>query len=106
MNDTIAWYVNKQVERTLANLDKHNMDGFFVNDEQALKEKIAQLLLPHSTVAAGDSMTLYETGLMDFLRSGSYHFLDKHRPGITSAEKKKYTGRPSALIPFSAVPTL
>ena len=40
-------------------------------------------------MGVGDSMTLFETGVIDFLRKGNYEFLDKYREGITSEEKKE-----------------
>lgn len=42
-----------------------------------------------STVAVGDSMTLFETGIIEMLRNGKYHFLNKYRDGITRAEKQE-----------------
>lgn len=33
-------------------------------------------------------MTLFQTGIIDFLRHGNYVFWDKYRDGITSEEKK------------------
>lgn len=88
MDNQITWYRNKQVERTMANLEKHNIDAFYVADELALKEKIKQLIPEHSTVAVGDSVTFGETGILDLLRNGRYNFLDKYRQGISREEKK------------------
>lgn len=89
MNNEVSWYIEKQVNRTIDNLRKHNMDGFFVKDEAELKELLTELIPVNSTVGVGDSMTLFETGVIDFLREGNFTFLDKYREGITSEEKKQ-----------------
>ena len=89
MDDNVAWYINKQVARTIENLEKHNMKGFYVADEIELREKIKELIREGSIVAVGDSMTLVETGIMELIRSGKYQFLDKYRAGITREEKKE-----------------
>ncbi|WP_315081761.1 lactate utilization protein [uncultured Clostridium sp.] len=89
MDNNVLWYLEKQVERTINNLRKRNMAGFFVKDDVELKELLKQLIDEKSVVGVGDSMTLFETGAIDFLRNGNYTFLDKYREGITSEEKKQ-----------------
>jgi hypothetical protein len=64
------------------------MEGFFVKDDKELKELLRELIAENSVVGVGDSMTLFETGVIDFLRNGNYTFLDKYRENITSEEKK------------------
>jgi len=65
------------------------MEGYFVNDEVELIELLKELIPENSVVGVGDSMTLFETGVIDFLRKGNYIFLDKYREGITSEEKRE-----------------
>lgn len=87
VDKNVEWYRENQVKRTIDNLEKNNLCGIFVNDEVELKAKIKQLISEGSTVGIGDSMTLFDTGIIDLLRNGSYNFLDKYRDGITSEEK-------------------
>jgi len=89
MDNNIMWYLEKQVETTISNLKKRNMAGFFVNDEHELKKALKELINKNSVVGIGDSVTLLETGIIDFLRNGDYDFLDKYREGITSEEKRQ-----------------
>lgn len=89
MDNNVLWYLEKQVERTVSNLQKRNMEGFFVKNENELKELLIQLIAENSVVGVGDSMTLFQTGVIDFLRSRDYNFLDKYKEGITSEDKKK-----------------
>lgn len=88
MDKNISWYRNKQVEKTIHNLEKRNMKGIFVKDEEELKVILGELLQEGSVIGVGDSFTLLETGVLEFLRAGNYTFLDKYRVGITSEEKK------------------
>lgn len=89
MDNNVIWYIEKQIERTINNLQKRNMAGYFVKDEAELKGFIKELITENSVVGVGDSMTLFETGIIDFLRKGNYTFLDKYREGITSEQKKQ-----------------
>jgi len=81
--------MEKRIDRTIKNLNRRNMGGFFVKDKNELIMLLKKLIDDNSTVGVGDSMTLFETGVIDFLRKGDYVFLDKYRDGITSEEKKE-----------------
>ncbi|TCL76407.1 YkgG family uncharacterized protein [Hydrogenispora ethanolica] len=83
------WYWEQRVARVIANLEKHNMAGFYVQDEVQLLAKVEELIPEGSVVAVGDSLTLFETGVIGLLRGGRYRFLDKHREGLTSAVKRE-----------------
>lgn len=87
MDDTVKWYMEKRVERTITSLKKHNMQGIYVENTEQLMNKIDELIPENSLVAVGDSMTLFETGVIERLRSGKYKFLDKYKPGISRIEK-------------------
>lgn len=89
MDANIKWYLDKKVERTIASLAKHNMQGFYVENTIQLMEKIKELLPENAIVAVGDSMTLVETGIIEELCSGKYQFLDKNKPGITRLDKDR-----------------
>ncbi|WZL81869.1 lactate utilization protein [Vallitaleaceae bacterium 9-2] len=89
MDKNISWFISKQIQKAIDALEKNNMKGFFVQDEQELLELIDELIEEHSVVGVGDSLTLIETGVLDFVRNGNYVFLDKYEEGITSDEKKK-----------------
>lgn len=88
MDENITWYRNTQVERTIKNLAKSNIDSFFVQNEAELREMVKNLVPTGSKVAVGDSMTLFDTGIIDLLRSENYNFLDKYESTLTTESKK------------------
>lgn len=85
----MIYVIEKKVNRTIENLQKNNMEGYFVKDEEELKLKVGQLLNEGETVSVGGSMTLFETGVIDYLRSGKFNFLDRYKEGLTSNEVKE-----------------
>lgn len=89
MDNNVLWYMEKRIDRTIDNLRKRNMKGFFVKNEIELIALLKELISENSVVGVGDSMTLFETGVIDLLRRGNYTFLDKYKDGITSEEKKQ-----------------
>lgn len=89
MDKNVAWYIEKQVERTIKNLNSRNMEGYYVNNREQLFQKIKEFIVEGSTIGVGDSMTLFETKIIDFLRDGSFNFLDKYEEKLTKNEKRE-----------------
>jgi L-lactate utilization protein LutB len=89
LEKNVEWYMDKKIERTIEGLKKRNMEGYVVKDNAELIALLSKLIPQNSLVGVGDSMTLFETGVIDFLRRGNFTFLDKYREGITSEEKRE-----------------
>ncbi len=83
MDGNMNWLYEKRIERTINNLEKNNMEAFMVEDENELIEKMKEMIAPGSLVSVGGSMTLFETGLIDFLRMGNFEFLDRYAEGLS-----------------------
>lgn len=79
----------KKVERTIKNLEKNNMEAFYVKDEKELKLKLSHVIKEGSIVSVGGSMTLFELGVINFLRDGKYKFLDRYENDLTPEQIKK-----------------
>jgi len=77
------------IQKTIKNLRKNNMAGYFVKDKNELIELLQSLIPKQSIVGSGDSITLEQTGVFDFLRNGDYVFHDKFKPGLTSEGKRE-----------------
>lgn len=71
-----------RIERTVKALRKNYMNAFFVADKEELIEKIKEILPEGASCSVGGSMTLFETGVIDLLKSGAYDYLDRYEPGI------------------------
>lgn len=78
-----------QIQKTIQNLQRHNMGGYYVQSPEALPSLLTTLLKAGETIGCGDSLTLEQAGVFEFLRSGPYRFLDKHQPGLSSEEKRE-----------------
>ena len=89
MDKNVEWYIEKQVERTIKNLNSHNMEGYHIKNRKELIEKLEELIEEGSMIGVGDSMTLFETGVIDFIRSGKFNFLDKYEENINRDEKRE-----------------
>lgn len=83
MNESLAYVIEQRMERTAAALRKNNMDAYCVKKAEDVVPLVKTLVADGATVGAGGSMTLAECGVMDLLRSGAYHFLDREAPGLT-----------------------
>lgn len=88
MDENKKFVLDKKIERTIENLGKNNMDACYVQNSDEMLQKVKELLSEGDTVSVGGSMTLFETGLIDLLRSGDYNFLDRYADGLTPSSIK------------------
>lgn len=89
MDKNSSFVIEKKIERAIAALNKNRMCGYVVQDEKELIEKIEEIVSNGASVAVGGSMTLFETGIIDYLRGGRYTFYDRYKKGLTPAEIKE-----------------
>lgn len=80
--------MDSRIQKTIQNLQRNNMAGYYVEDETELIALLKKLIPEGTSVGCGDSVTLEQTGVFDFLRTENYLFYDKHRPGLSSEEKR------------------
>ena len=64
------------------------MTGFCVENQRELFSLLSTLIHEGETVGCGDSVTLEETGVFEYLRNSSFTFYDKHRKTLSSEEKR------------------
>ncbi|MEW9097269.1 MAG: lactate utilization protein [Clostridiaceae bacterium] len=89
MDKNVQWHQDLKVSELLKSLEKNNMKGFYIKTKEELIEKIKELIPHSSLVGVGDSMTLFETGIINLLRNGDYVFLDKYEEGLSMEDKNK-----------------
>lgn len=78
--------MTEQIEKTMNNLKKNNIEPYFVEKKEDVVPLIESLVSEGATVAVGGSVTLAETGVLEHLRSGRYNFLDRYEPGLERGE--------------------
>ncbi len=89
MDKNVEFVNDKRIERTIQALEKNNMTGYLIENEKQLFEKIKSIVPETSVVSFGGSMTIFETGVVDFIRNENYQVLDRYKEGLTLQEMKK-----------------
>lgn len=89
MDESTRATQRKRLERTALALEKANMQAFIAPDAQKVCEIIKELLPKGASVTVGGSMTLFEAGVIDLLKSGDYDYADRYREGIEPHEIAK-----------------
>ena len=79
----------KRIERTMKNLQKNNMEAYYVDRKEEVAGLVSQLLKEGDLVVTGGSVTLNETGVIELLRSGRYDFRDRHLPNLTPEQVRE-----------------
>jgi hypothetical protein len=80
--------MDERIRKVIFNLQKNNMAGFYVENTKELFSLLSTLLARGERIGCGDSVTLEETGVFEYLRNGNFTFYDKHRLDLTSKEKR------------------
>lgn len=80
--------MEERIKETIFNLQKNNMAGFYVENIQELFSLLSTLLVEGERIGCGDSVTLEETGVFEYLRNENFIFYDKHQPNLTSEKKR------------------
>jgi len=89
MDQNLKSVIDKRVLKTIENLKKRSMNGYFVKGINELKSQVDHIILDGESVSVGGSMTLFETGMIEHLRSRQVTFLDRYEEGLTSEDIKK-----------------
>lgn len=89
MDKNLEFVVDEKIKRTISALERNNMEGYCVNNKEELIEKIKEICKDGEMVSVGGSMSLFECGVIDLLKSGKYNFLDRYKEGLTKDEMKE-----------------
>ena len=73
----------QKVDRTIEQLKRNQINGYYVNTIADLQTLVASLLSDGCSVSVGGSMSLFESGIIDLLKSGKYNYLDRNAEGLT-----------------------
>ncbi|WP_010234717.1 lactate utilization protein [Clostridium arbusti] len=86
MDENSIWLMEQKIKRTIESLEKNNMEGYYAKDEKEVLDIVKKLVNKGESVSVGGSETLFQTGVIDFLRNGDFEFLDRYKPGLTRKE--------------------
>lgn len=78
MDENMKSVILNRINRTAAALKKNNMEFHYAESKVEVLTILSNLLKTGDVVATGGSVTLDECGVIDFLRSDKYKFLDKN----------------------------
>ena len=86
MDQNALWVKQMKIEATMKALAKNNFTPHFVENSSQLIALLSEMVPENSRVAVGGSMSLFESGVMDFLRSSNVEFWDRYTPELTAED--------------------
>lgn len=72
-------YNEINAKKIIENLEKRNMQGFFVKTKEEALQKVLELIPNKSTICWGGSQSIMEIGLVDALSNGDYKVFDRSK---------------------------
>lgn len=89
MDNNLKWVNECRINRTIEALKKNNMNGYLAKDKDEIINIIEDIVEEGAVVSCGGSMSLFEVGIIDYLRKGRYNLLDRYEEGLTREEITK-----------------
>lgn len=89
ISETIKWINETKIQRTIKALNENGMEACMVSDKQELIKKMDKILNEGDMITVGGSRTIFETGIIEHLKSGKYNYLDRYKEGLTQDEIKE-----------------
>ena len=88
MDSNLKTIIDIKVNTIIKNLKKNNMNGYYVKNTDELMVILNNLIEDNITASVGGSMTLFETGVINYLRERKIIFLDRYKKGLTPNDIK------------------
>ncbi|MBI9012065.1 MAG: lactate utilization protein [Clostridiales bacterium] len=86
MDNNLKQVIEKRVYRTIKNLEKRSMNGYFIKNIDELYRTINNIIPDESIVSVGGSMTLFESGVIEYLRARNVKFLDRYADDLSKED--------------------
>ncbi|MFC1974610.1 lactate utilization protein [Chloroflexota bacterium] len=80
------WYHEQRAKRVIESLRENHVKGYYASDRQEAFSIIMGMIPKDAVISFGDSVTLYELGIISELSSGKYNFLNPWESGIDGEE--------------------
>ena len=93
--------LQKRIEKTMKALERNKMKPFYAKDKGEALQIVQSLLQPGQTITCGGSVTLSECGIIDLLKSGQYHYLDRDRPDLRRSDLTRQGGGEGKLTVYT-----
>lgn len=77
MNDIIFRRNELLAQTVIKGLNSRNMTGYYAENREAALKQALSLIPEGSSVTMGGAMSAHEIGLVDALKQGPYHFIDR-----------------------------
>ena len=72
-------YYAAAAEKVLKQFEKRGIEGHYFNDKESLLTFLKTLVPEGSTVSWGGSMSVRETGALDFIKNGNFKTIDREK---------------------------
>ena len=77
MNENIFKRNELLAQKVIKGLESRNMSGYYAADKEAALTQALELIPAGSSVTMGGCMSAHEIGLVEAVKAGEYHFIDR-----------------------------
>jgi len=81
MDKSLQAVAEKRIERTVQALRRRGFEAQYIADRGELLAKVGEYVREGVSCSVGGSVTLFETGVIDFIKASGCTYLDRYAPG-------------------------
>lgn len=89
LNSDRKWFEEKQVKRTLERLRRNRFSAYYAANKKEVFDYLEQLIPEGAVVGSGDSLSLEQLGVFEWLRGGNFKFLNKFKVNLSAIDKNR-----------------
>ncbi len=78
-----------KIQRTIDALKKRNIDGYFADSHESLYEIFDQITKDDKVMSFAGTMTIFDTNLLDHMRTRDVKLLDRYAEGLSQDDIKQ-----------------
>ncbi len=83
MQEAVSQTLRLRVEKVMKHLAQNKMKPYFLESADEVPKLLDQLIQDGQSVGFGGSVTLYETGVIEYLRGRNLRLIDRDAPGFS-----------------------
>ena len=78
MDENMFMRNEKLAQKVIKGLESRNSCGYYAASREEALKKALELIPEGSAVTMGGAMSAHEIGLVEALKAGNYHFIDRY----------------------------
>ncbi len=78
--------IQKRIDRTIEKLAENRMKAYYVETKKDVLSLLDEIIFDGEEISVGGSMSLFEAGVLEYLRNREVNFIDRYKDNLSKEE--------------------